>query len=140
MRTDFDGDGLYDDAMADFDGDGSADHAALDLDDDGLAEALYTDDGTGAWTMIGGAAAGPPRWFGLDGHEHSGTGSTDIDGDGVAERLLDIDRDGLADRALRAGPDGVIGSGYVDTDGDGHWDVMLADTDADGAADSAAGV
>ena len=31
--------------------------------------------------------------------------------------------------------DGV--TGYVDTDGDGRWDVKLTDTDGDGAADAA---
>ncbi|CFS16749.1 Uncharacterised protein [Mycobacterium tuberculosis] len=28
-------------------------------------------------------------------------------------------------------------TGYVDTDGDGRWDVRLTDTDGDGTADGA---
>jgi hypothetical protein len=63
----------------------------------------------------------------------------------VADRLLDVNRDGLADRALSTDGQQTTGSvdgrsttGYVDTDGDGRWDVMLADTDGDGFADGAA--
>ncbi len=71
------GDGLRRRAADD---DGTADHADLDLDDDGRPEARYTDDGSGAWTVAGGAAAGPLRWFGLDGVEHTGadTGPTSM--------------------------------------------------------------
>lgn len=129
VRLDLDGDGVFDDALGDLDGDGSADHARYGLDGDG---ALYTDDGTGAWALTGGAPARPLRWFGLDGLEHDG-GAADVDGDGVPEKLFDVDRDGLADRALS--PRGE--QGYVDTDGDGRWDVLLADSDSDGAADGA---
>ncbi len=50
-------------------------------------------------------------------------------------RLLDSDGNGLADRVLSAGQTGV--TGYVDTDGDGRWDVKLSDTDGDGTADAA---
>ena len=50
-------------------------------------------------------------------------------------RLLDGDGNGLADRAISSGENGV--TGYVDTDGDGRWDVKLTDTDGDGAADAA---
>jgi len=140
VRMDFDGDGAFDDGLADFDADGLADYAALDLDDDGVPEARYTDDGSGSWTVSGGGAGGrPPRWFGLDGVEHIDPGSSsDVDGDGEADRLFDLDRDGLADRALRADLDGRVTAGYVDTDGDGHWDIALTDTDGDGAADGAA--
>ncbi|MBU3705906.1 MAG: pullulanase [Mycobacterium sp.] len=135
--VDLDGDGLFDDLMSDDDGDGLADHAALDLDDDGTAEARYTDDGSGSWALGAGASARPLRWFGLDGVEHAAAESdVDVDGDGTADRLLDTDRDGLADRAIT----GAAGRGYVDTDGDGGWDVMLIDTDGDGAADGAAGL
>ena len=138
VRMDFDGDGAFDDALADFDGDGLADHAALDLDDDGTAESLYTDDGSGTWALTGGAPSGPLRWFGLDGVEHTSSGAVDFDGDGRADRVLDTDRDGLADRVLRAGAGGGFDTGYVDTDGDGRWDVKLVDGDGDGAADDAA--
>jgi len=131
VRIDFDGDGLFDDALADLDGDDLADHAVLDLDDDGTPESRYTDDGSGTWTVTATGPPGPLRWFGLDGADHIG-GPADIDGDGQPERLLDVDRDGLADRAL-----GGAGTGWVDTDGDGRWDVALRDADADGAADDA---
>lgn len=127
-ELDLDGDGLFDDLMADDDGDGLADHAALDLDDDGAPEARYTDDGSGTWA-IGGGAGHPLHWLSLDGAEHTGPG--DVDGDGFPDQLLDVDRDGLADRAI-AGD-----AGYVDTDGDGRWDVRLQDSDADGLADAA---
>jgi hypothetical protein len=36
---------------------------------------------------------------------------------------------------LSTGEDGV--TGYVDTDGDGKWNVRLTDTDGDGLADGA---
>lgn len=126
---DLDGDGLLDDLLSDEDGDGLADHAGLDLDDDGTPEAGYTDDGSGSWAVSGGVER-PLRWFSLDGAEHTGAG--DLDGDGLTDRLLDIDRDGLADRALSGA------AGYVDTDGDGRWDLMLTDADGDGLADGAA--
>ena len=128
--VDIDGDGLIDDLFADDDGDGLADHATLDLDDDGTPEARYTDDGTGTW-LVSGEPDGPLRWFGLDGAEHTGPG--DVDGDGRPDRFLDIDRDGLADRAVAG--DGT--TGYVDTDGDGRWDLTLVDADGDGSADGA---
>jgi hypothetical protein len=132
IRIDLDGDGLLDDALTDGDDDGVADHAVLDLDDDGVAEAPVTDDGSGSWALAGGAAPRPPRWFGLDGAEHAGL-PADVDGDGVGDRLLDVDRDGLADRALLGG----MAQGYVDLDGDGGWDLILVDSDGDGAADGA---
>ena len=31
-------------------------------------------------------------------------------------------------------------TGYVDTDGDGQWDVRLTDTDGDGLADGASSI
>lgn len=125
---DQDGDGLLDDLMVDDDGDGLADHAVLDLDDDTVPESRYTDDGTGTWTLSG-APERPTRWFSLDGVEHTGPG--DVDGDGAADRVIDINRDGLADRAVSGD------TGYVDTDGDGRWDLRLLDSDGDGAADGA---
>ena len=126
-ELDIDGDGLFDDLMTDADGDGLADHAALDLDDDGVPEAHHTDDGSGAWAI--GGADRPLRWLSLDGAEHTGPG--DVDGDGSPEQLLDVNRDGLADRALSGD------TGYVDTNGDGRWDLRLRDADGDGAADDA---
>lgn len=134
VRLDFDGDGRLDDAMADLDGDGIADHAALDLDNDGSAESYFTDDGSGTWAITV-DRVGQLRWFGLDGIEHSGAPIVDVDEDGRADHLTDADGNGVADRAVSMGEGGA--SGYVDTDGDGHWDVKLADTDGDGAADTA---
>ncbi len=131
VGLDVDGDGLIDDVMADLDGDGMADHAVLDLDGDGLPEAYFTDDGTGTWAVSADRGAGL-RWFGLDGTEHPGGGSADVNADGEPERLDDADGDGLADRAFGAG------SAWVDTDGDGRWDFRLGDGDGDGKADSAA--
>jgi hypothetical protein len=134
VGLDLDGDGLADDALADLDGDGIAEHAVLDVG--GTGERYFTDDGTGTWAV---AAERPPRqptglrWFGLDGVEHTGRPLTDFGTDDV--RFGDSDGNGLADRAITSGEGGV--TGYVDTDGDGRWDVKLTDTDGDGAADAA---
>lgn len=128
VRMDLDGDGVFDDALGDADGDDRADFAAVDADDDGVPEVVSGDDGSGSWAP---GAGGPLHWFGADGVPHSGL-PADVDGDGTGERLFDIDRDGVADRAVRA--DGA--GGYVDTDGDGRWDLELTDTDGDGAADA----
>lgn len=138
IRLDLDGDGGFDDGMFDSDSDGWGDYAALDLNDDGTPEARFTDDGSGGWAL-GGAGSPAPRWFGLDGAEHSG-GVADVDDDGVADRLFDVDRDGLADRALLGPADEAARSGYADINGDGRWDLMLSDADGDGHADSAAAV
>jgi hypothetical protein len=129
--VDLDGDGLFDDVMGDDDGDGLADHAVLDLDDDAVPESRFTDDGTGTWSVSDGSAPPPLRWLSLDGVEH--TGLADVDADGVPERLVDTDRNGLADRAVSS----ESGTGYVDTDADGNWDVRLTDSDGDGTADAA---
>ena len=106
------------------------------IDVNGADERYFTDDGTGTW----GVAAEQParsatglRWFGLDGIEHTGGPLTDFGADGV--RFVDSDGNGLADRALVNEVGGA--TGYVDTDGDGRWDVKLTDTDGDGAADAA---
>lgn len=138
VGLDFDGDGLRDDALADFDGDGLADHAVLDFDGDAR---WFTDDGTGTWAtpaergaLDRGAAL---RWFSLDGVEATGGPELDFDGDGTPDRLFDFDGDGLADRVLCGDGSGGFARAYVDTDGDGRWDVKLDDADADGAADSA---
>ncbi len=134
VGLDFDHDGMADDALADLDGDGIADHAVLDVN--GVDERYFTDDGTGTWAI---AAERPPRtasglrWFGLDGVEHTGKSPAEFGAAGV--RFVDSDGNGLADRALVTGAEGV--TGYVDTDGDGRWDVKLTDTDGDGAADAA---
>ncbi|WP_369804401.1 pullulanase [Mycobacterium sp. E2497] len=132
---DLDGDGLRDDALADLDGDGIADHAVLDLDNDGTPEAYFTDDGSGTWGVAT-EQGRQLRWSGLDGVEHTGGPLVDFDGHGgVNDRLIDLDGDGVADRVLCTDEGGV--TGYVDTDGDGKWNVRLSDTDGDGLADGA---
>lgn len=132
VGLDLDADGLIDDLVADFDGDGIADHAVSDRDDDGVPEAFFTDDGTGTWSVAAERGGAALRWFGLDGVEHpAGLPAVDLDGDGALERLVDADGDGLADRAWGAA------QAWVDTDGDGRWDVRLADGDGDGGADTA---
>ncbi|CAN3131813.1 pullulanase [Mycobacterium sp. smrl_JER01] len=132
VGLDLDADGLIDDLLADFDGDGIADHAVSDRDDDGVPEAFFTDDGTGTWSVAAERGGAALRWFGLDGVEHpAGLPAVDLDGDGALERLVDADGDGLADRAWGAA------QAWVDTDGDGRWDVRLADGDGDGGADTA---
>ncbi len=132
VGLDLDGDGLTDDVLADLDGDGTAELAARDLDGYGGAESFFTDDGTGTWTVAAERGGAALRWFGLDGVEHpAGAAPADLDGDGTPERLTDTDGDGLADRAFGAG------QAWVDTDGDGRWDVRLADADGNGTADSA---
>ena len=73
------------------------------------------------------------RWFGLDGVEHSRRVAWSMSTPTVRPTtgLLDSDGDGLADRALSGE------QAYVDTDGDGRWDVKLSDRDGDGRADGA---
>ena len=132
IGLDFDGDGLLDDALADLDGDGLADHAVLDLDDDGHAEASFTDDGSGTWALSvdSKGRGGEVRWFGLDGAETVGGPMVDFDGDGAADdRLLDADR-----TAWPTGRSSAIRPTSTPT-ATGSWDVRLADSDGDGAAD-----
>lgn len=132
VALDLDDDGVIDDALLDLDDDGTADHAARDLDGDGTPEAYFTDDGSGAWSVSADRIGAALRWFGLDGVEHPvSADAADLDGDGAPERLADTNGDGLADRAFGAG------QAWVDTDGDGRWDVRLADADGDGAAEAA---
>lgn len=132
VGLDVDGDGLIDDVLVDLDDDGMADHAVLDLDGDGIPDAYFTDDGTGTWSVSADRGGAVLRWFGLDGVEHPASAAdVDLDGDGTSERLADVDGNGLADQAFG------VGQAWVDTDGDGRWDVRLADTDGDGGADTA---
>lgn len=132
IGLDLDDDGVIDDALADFDGDGTADHAVLDSDGDGTPEAFFTDDGTGTWSVSADRIGAALRWFGLDGIEHPASEQpVDLDGDGAFDRLVDADGNGLADRAFGKA------AAWIDTDGDGRWDVRLTDSDGDGAADAA---
>ncbi len=86
------------------------------------------------------------RWPWIEAANCAGSGSTasstpavplvDFDRRGHADdRLFDTDDNGVADRVLCGGENGV--TGYVDTDGDGRWNVRLTDTDGDGLADGA---
>ena len=129
VGVDVDGDGLLDDTLLDTDDDDVADQAILDIDDDGSPERHVTDDGTGTWALGVDRGAGL-RWFGLDGAEHPGTEPADLDGDGRTERLADVDGDDLADQAFGAG------AAWVDSDGDGRWDLYFEDPDGDGRADT----
>ncbi|WP_194816595.1 hypothetical protein [Nocardia sp. XZ_19_385] len=53
VQLDFDGDGLFDDALWDTHGAGVADVAALDLNDDGVLDHFYTDpSGLGTWNHL----------------------------------------------------------------------------------------
>ncbi|MGV0791296.1 pullulanase [Mycolicibacterium sp. XJ1819] len=132
VGLDFDDDGLVDDAMADLDADGVADHLVRDFSpQDGSGVAYFSDDGTGTWAVSVDRAGPGLRWFGLDGVEHHGGPMIDVDADGQSDRLVDVDGDGLADRALTGA------HAYVDTDGDGRWDLKLTDSDGDGRADGA---
>jgi hypothetical protein len=130
VGLDMDGDGLRDDVLTDVDGDGIADQLIRDFTPDGAEGAYFSDDGTGTWALSV-DRTGNVRWFGLDGVEHTGAPLIDVDADGQADRLIDFDGDGLADRALGAE------QAYVDTDGDGRWNVKLSDGDGDGRADGA---
>jgi hypothetical protein len=142
VGVDLDGDGMRDDALADLDGDGFADQAVLDIDNDGSPESYFVDDGSGTWSVAV-DKGGQLRWFGLDGVERTGGPFVDFDGHFAShgrpdDQLLDVDGDGVADRVLCNGPEGV--TGYVDIDGDGRWDIRLTDTDGDGTADGATGL
>lgn len=128
---DVDGDGRLDAVSLDLDGDGLRDDALVDLDGDGIADHALFDVGRGSQL----------RWFGLDGLEHVGGPLVDFQGHGddggtAHDRLLDTNGDGLADQVLVGDEHGL--TGYLDTDGDGRWNLRLTDTDGDGLADGAA--
>lgn len=164
VRLDFDGDGRIDDAMWDRDGDGRADTAVLDLDDDGRAERGFADpSGQGVWDAPapappgapGGGHGAPLAWIDVRGRPSTTVASHDTDGDGhadaasveadhdpaTAERVCDLDGDGRAEQLLvdRA-RDGTFESAYLSSAGStalaGRWDVLLSDTDGDGAVDT----
>lgn len=160
VRLDFDGDGRVDDLLWDTDGDGRADRALLDLDDDGRAERGFTDpSGRGVWdapvaaAAIGGAG-GPLTWVDVRGRGVDARAAHDTDGDGRldaarveadhdprgTELVCDLDGDGRAEQLLvDHDGDGRFESAYLSSSGSavaGRWDVLLVDTDRDGAVDA----
>jgi hypothetical protein len=161
VALDFDGDGRVDDALWDADGDGVADHSVLDLDDDGRPDHAYTDPADrGLWdarapfdAAPGPAAGAALSWTDVRGRSAWAEPVLDTDGDGVRdgvavdadhepgdEVVCDLDGDGRAEQLLvDADHDGRAELAYL-SDGSGspsaRWDVLLADTDADGAVDA----
>lgn len=111
--VDLDGDGRLDAIGLDLDGDGLRDDALADFDGDDVADhAVFDVDNDGT----------PESYFIDDG---SGTWAVAVDRGG---QLRWYGLDGAGEQRV---------TGYVDTDGDGRWDVRLTDTDGDGTADGA---
>ncbi|MDF2978734.1 MAG: hypothetical protein K0S40_3462 [Actinomycetospora sp.] len=160
---DFDGDGRVDDALWDADGDGAAERSVLDLDDDGRADHAYADpSGRGVWDARAALDAGPGpatvgtvalTWTDVRGRSGDGAPVLDTDGDGVLdgvgadadhepgeEVLSDLDGDGRAEQMLvDADHDGRAELAYLSSapgSPSARWDVLLVDTDADGAVDA----
>jgi hypothetical protein len=160
---DFDGDGRVDDALWDADGDGAAERSVLDLDDDGRADHAYADpSGRGVWDARAALDAGPGpatvgtvalTWTDVRGRSGDGAPALDTDGDGVLdgvaadadheagdEVLSDLDGDGRAEQMLvDADHDGRAELAYLSSEPgspSARWDVLLVDTDADGAVDA----
>jgi hypothetical protein len=165
VALDFDGDGRVDDALWDADGDGVADHSVLDLDDDGRPDHAYTDpSGRGLWDARAAWDRGPDpadpttvglalTWTDVRGRSARGDPSLDTDGDGVRDGLAvdadhepgtevvcDLDGDGRAEQLLvDADHDGRAERAYLSSSpgsASARWDVLLVDTDADGAVDA----
>lgn len=137
VRLDFDGDGLFDDALWDRDHDGRADCSALDLDDDGTVDTWFTDDGSGVWGKRSESPSdtGPgeqPDPAPLPAPPAPPAPAEPPTPSG--ERTFDSNADGQIDIAVsRTG-----GRLYIDTDDDGKFDQVLIDSDLDGVADSRA--
>ena len=117
VALDFDGDGLFDDAMWDSDGDLIADTAVLDVGADAV---YYTDpSGHGIWDRPLAAPTGekfPPIDYQGDGR--SNDAEVDVDGDGRADAIL-IGADARPGKFDALVVDGRI---LVDHDGDGVLD------------------
>ncbi|TWS18011.1 hypothetical protein FK529_17555 [Tsukamurella asaccharolytica] len=138
VLLDFDGDGRLDDAMLDLDGDGRADVAALDLDDDGAREAAFRDDGSGRWAQPTTAPA-------------AGSGSTEPGSAGTPARAAPSAcpipgvtgaRGPEPEKSVQVTPVPVepgqpARQAVADADADGAPDVLVFDSDGDGAADGA---
>lgn len=166
VALDFDGDGRVDDALWDADGDGAADRSVLDLDDDGRPDHAYADpSGRGLWDTRVPFAAGPDpvtagaalSWSDVRGRSASAAPTIDTDGDGVldgatvdadheagTEVVCDLDGDGRAEQLLvDADQDGRAELAYLSSalstdpgSPSARWDLLLTDTDADGAVDT----
>lgn len=162
VALDFDGDGRVDDALWDTDGDGVADRSVLDLDDDGRPDHAYTDpSGRGLWDARAAldtapAAGAALTWSDVRGRSAQASAALDTDGDGVLDGVaVDADREAGSEVVCDLDGDGRAEQLLVDADGDGRaelaylssapgspsarWDVLLADTDADGAVDTLIG-
>ena len=163
VALDFDGDGRVDDALWDADGDGVAERSVLDLDDDGRADHAYADPaGRGVWDARAPLDAGPGpttvgvalTWTDVRGRSAGGDAALDTDADGVLdgvavdadhepgdEVVSDLDGDGRAEQMLvDADHDGRAERAYLSSEPaspSARWDVVLVDTDADGAVDAA---
>lgn len=162
IALDFDGDGRVDDALWDADGDGTADRSVLDFDDDGRPDHAYADPSArGLWDtrvpfgpdpVVAGAAL---TWSDVRGRSASAAPSVDTDGDGVldgatvdadheagTETVSDLDGDGRAEQLLvDADQDGRAELAYLSSapgSPSARWDVLLTDTDGDGAVDTPA--
>jgi len=136
---DANGDGIID-TLPDSDGDGRADPFDADQDGDGIPDLLES----GAYGFDSDNDGIDDRW------DADVPGSTDANGDGIADdaRAVDTDMDGIADLLdSDSDGDGVSdaaegGAQGVDTDGDGIDDafdvdnVGGADANGDGVADS----
>lgn len=162
VALDFDGDGRVDDALWDTDGDRVADRSVLDLDDDGRPDHAYTDPaGRGVWDTRAPLDAGAEpaavgaalTWTDVRGRTARTDAALDTDGDGVldgvavdadhepgTEVMCDLDGDGRAEQLLvDADHDGRAELAYLSSSPgspSARWDVLLADTDADGAVDA----
>ena len=125
VGLDFDGDGLLDDAMADLDGDGVADHLVRDRRRRGRLLHRRRDGHLGGQRRTG---LGPACGGSASTASSSPAARWSMSTPTVrpTTELLDADGDGLADRALSGE------QAYVDTDGDGRWDIRLTDSDGDG--------
>ena len=154
---DVDGDGIADRSLLDLDDDGRPEHAYADPSGRGVWDAPAD---LPAGTVGTAGAAGALRWTDVRGRSATVVPDRDTDGDGVddaavvdadhsggaggAELVCDLDGDGHGEQLLvDADGDGRFERAYLSADPAGpaspsaRWDVLLLDTDADGAVDTA---
>ncbi|MDB5269532.1 MAG: Por secretion system C-terminal sorting protein [Hymenobacter sp.] len=158
LPADFDGDGKanYVDRDSDNDGITDAREAGLaDATNNGILDGATTDaDGDGLYdsvdpTVAGGTAGTAPTLLNSDGTglanyldrdaDDDGIvdaiegGGVDANGDGVLDGIVDANADGLADTPLNPADtdgDGVANYSDRDSDNDGIWDLLEAQTTA----------